>query len=64
MKVSFKVKLLCYTVLNISTLFFSCIAFIEGEMSIQRGLIIYLASAFWINIIVWFWFRMKGKGSL
>jgi hypothetical protein len=63
-KVSFGVKVLVYVVMNLSTFFFSAIAAIQGRMSIQWGLIIYLASAFWINLMVWGWFKMKDKGSL
>jgi hypothetical protein len=64
MKVSVKYKVLGYSIMNFSTLFFSATAAIQGRMSIQWGLIIYLASALWINLLVWVWFRMKDKGSL
>jgi hypothetical protein len=64
MKVSFKFKVLIYTLLNVTTFFFSAVAAIQGSMSLQRGLFIYLASALWINFLSWAWFRMKDKGQL
>ena len=59
MKVSARQKVISYTVMNISTLFFTAIAAIQGRMSIQWSLIIYLASALWINSLFWFVFRMN-----
>jgi hypothetical protein len=61
MKVNLKYKVLCYVVMNLSTLFFSVIAAIQGQMTIQWGLIIYLASAVWINFFFWFVFKMNDK---
>jgi hypothetical protein len=64
MKITRRFKVLIYTVMNISTFSFSALAAIQGQMSIQRGLIIYLASALWINLLFWYVFRMNDKRSL
>jgi hypothetical protein len=56
-------KVLVYVVINISLPFVSAYASIQGHMSIQRGLIIYLASAFWINLLLWYLFRMSDRRS-
>jgi hypothetical protein len=63
MKSSRRFKMLIYVVMNISTFFFSAIAAIQEQMSIQRGLIIYLASAFWINLLLWYVFRTSDRRS-
>ena len=63
MMISVKQKVLSYTVINISTFFFSATAAIQGQMSFQRGFIIYLASSLWINLLFWYVFRMNDKRS-
>lgn len=63
MKISRRFKVLIYAVMNISTFFFSATATIQEQMSLQRGLIIYLASAVWINLLFWYVFRMSDRRS-
>jgi len=62
-KVSVKTKVLTYTVMNFSTFFFSATAAIEGQMSLQRGLIIYVASAASINLFFWYVFRANDRAA-
>ena len=62
-KVSLKFKVLCYTVMNFSTFFFSATAAIQERMSLQRGLIIYLAAAACINLFFWYAFRSSDKAA-
>jgi hypothetical protein len=63
MKLSLKQRVLIYTVMNFGTFFFSAIAAIQGRMSLERGLIIWLASALWINSLLWYSFKMRDKHS-
>jgi len=63
MKVSVKVKAFCYVGMNFGVLFFSFVCLVQG-VSTQRSLIIYLASAVWINLMLWAGFRMRDKGTL
>lgn len=56
-------KMLVYVVINISLPFISAYASIQGHLSIQRGLLIYLTSAFWINLLFWYAFRMSDRRS-
>lgn len=61
MKVSLRQKVLTYTVLNFSTVFFSAVAAIQGQMSVQWALVIYLLSTLWMNLLVLYVFRMNDK---
>jgi len=63
MKVSIKVKAFCYVLMNFGVLGFSAITLLQGA-SVERSLIIYLASSVWMNLLFWFLFRMRDKGSL
>ncbi len=63
MKVSGKVKAFCYVGMNFGVLFFSIVGLIDG-VSAERSLIILLASAVWINFMLWLGFRIREKGSL
>jgi hypothetical protein len=63
MKVSVKVKVFCYVLMNFGILGFSAITLLQG-ISPQRCLIIYLASAVWMNLLFWFLFRLRDKSSL
>jgi len=59
MKVSVKVKVFCYVLMNFGILGFSAITLLQGAF-----LIIYLVSAIWMNLLFWFLFRLRDKGSL
>lgn len=63
-KVSIKLKVVCYTVLNVSTFFFSAVTAIQEQMSLPWAITTCLASAAWINFLLWLLFRMKEKRSL
>ena len=63
MKVSGKVKAFCDVGMNVGVLFFSIVGLIDG-VSAERSLIILLASAVWINFMLWLGFRIREKGSL
>jgi fatty acid desaturase len=63
MKVSVKVKVFCYVLMNFGILGFSAITLLQGAF-LQRSLIIYLVSAIWMNLLFWFLFRLRDKGSL
>jgi len=62
MKVSVKVKTLCYVGMNFGVLVFSVATLLQG-VSVQRSLIIYLASALCMNSMLWVMFRVRDKGS-
>ena len=59
-KLSLIFKVLIYGVMNFGTFFFSAI---QRQMSLQWSLIFYLASAAWINFLLWFLFRTRDKSS-
>ncbi len=63
MKVGIKVKAFCYVGMNFGVLFFSLVGLIHG-VSVERTLIILLASALWMNLMLWVGFRIRDKGSL
>jgi hypothetical protein len=62
-KLSLIFKVLIYGVMNFGTFFFSAIEAIQRQMSLQWSLIFYLASAAWINFLLWFLFRTRDKSS-
>ena len=62
-KFSFNYKALCYVVANLSAPVFVAVVAIQGSLSIQTGLIIYVVSAAWINFLFWFLFRIRDKAD-
>jgi hypothetical protein len=61
MKVSVKVIALCYVGINFGVLVFSVTTLLQG-VSVERSLIIYLASAVWMNLMLWGMFKMRDRG--
>ena len=60
MKVSGKVKALCYVGINFGVLVFSVATLLQG-VSVERSLVIYLASALWFNLLIWGMFKMRDR---
>jgi len=60
MKVSGKVKALCYVGINFGVLVFSVATLLQG-VSVERSLVIYLASALWMNLLIWGMFKMRDR---
>ena len=60
MKVSGKVKALCYVGINFGVLVFSVATLLQG-VSVERSLVIYLASALWLNLLIWGMFKMRDR---
>ena len=62
MKISPKFKVFIYVVMNIGILIWYGIIALQN-VSPRNGLIILLASAVWMNVLLWFLFRMREKNQ-